>query len=121
MLHAKRIWCVQQVASSEELAKWLAEHTMCCCCGFEFQGYLFLNDSTSADGAQEYAVCRKPTCDGDSHMQIESITFGWCNYDKALRYIRETLVGDYDNSDFARTVRPRLQTPEEHGRCQFCA
>ncbi len=121
MLHDQRIWCVQQAQSPEELAKWLTEHTMCCCCGFELGGYLFLNDSTSADGAQEYGVCRKTASAGVPDVQIESITFGWCGYEQGLRYIREILAGRYDSSDFTRPVRPRLQSPTQHGRCHFCA
>ena len=121
MLHSNRIWCVQPIDSAEELAKWLAEYTMCCCCGFKLDGYLFLNDSTSADGAQEYAVCKEPVGPDQPHRQIESITFGWCTYERSLRFIREILAGQYDNSDFAQPVRPSLQTPAEHGRCHFCA
>lgn len=121
MFHDNRIWCVSTVESAEELAHWLTQHTMCCCCGFELDGYLLLNDATSADGGQEYAVLKKPAAPDESHLQIESITFGWCSYEKGLQYIREILAGRYDDADYARTVRPRLQTPEEHGRCHHCA
>jgi hypothetical protein len=121
MFHDKRVWCVQKAESAEDLARWLTEHTMCCCSGFELGGYLFLNDATSADGAQEYAVCKIPADAGQPHFQIESITFGWCDYEKGLQYVRDVLAGRYDEAEYARPVRPRLQTSAEHGRCHFCA
>ena len=123
MLHADRVWSVLKVSSAEELAKNLIETTWCCCQAFQVAGhprYVWLNDSTSEDGAQEYAVCRLGLAKGDIR-QIESITFGWCDHDKALQFIRETLVGDGDNNEFARQVKATIQSPEEHGRCQYCA
>jgi hypothetical protein len=61
------------------------------------EGYLFLNDATSADGAQEYAVIR-PLPNGE-YLQIESITFSWCRAQQALDYIRQVLAGEYDHAD----------------------
>jgi hypothetical protein len=121
MFHDKRIWCVQHGASAEELTRYLTEFTMCCCCGFELDGYLFLNDSTSADGGQEYAVLRKPNTPDTPYVQIESITFGWCDFTKGLQYVRDILAGRYDSSEFTQPVRPHLQTSHEHGSCHFCA
>lgn len=121
MLHEDRIWCVQSVESPMDLARMLTECTMCCCCAFELSGYLFLNDSTSPDGAQEYAVVRKTSEPDSPFVQIESVTFGWCDADKGLHYVEETLAGQYDQSEFMRPVHPILQTLGEHGRCGFCA
>lgn len=56
MLHKNRRWCVTPVASAEELAEKLTEMTWCGCSGFRLGGYLWLNDATSPDGAQEFAV-----------------------------------------------------------------
>ncbi|MEZ6146955.1 MAG: hypothetical protein R3B91_16370 [Planctomycetaceae bacterium] len=36
-------------------------------------------------------------------------------------YVQATLMGEYDISEFVHEVSPRLQTPEEHGRCPLCA
>jgi hypothetical protein len=79
MMHSKRRWSVVRVSSAEDLARILTETTWCCCCGFELAGYLFLNDATSADGAQEYAVVKRGA-DGEAWRQVESITFSWCEY-----------------------------------------
>lgn len=120
MFHADRVWCVGPVASAEELACKLTETTWCCCTGFELGGYLWLNDSTSPDGAQEYAVIKKPGSTGKP-VQVESITFGWCDKVQALAYILLTLAGKDDHNSFCRVVEPVLQTPAEHGRCPHCA
>jgi len=107
------------VASAEDLAEKLTEHTWTGCSAFELGGYLFLNDATCADGAQEYAVV-KPLPDG-GFEQIESITFSWCNQDRALELIRKVLAGDFDQADYRRLVTPRLETSEKHERCHLCA
>ena len=119
MFHRRRVWCVSTASSAEELADKLASTNWCCCTGFELGGYLFLNDSTSPDGAQEYAVLKK---NGGNNLfiQIESMTFGWCDEPEALEFVRETLAGRYDHNSFAREVVALLETPEEHGRCPHC-
>lgn len=120
MFHSRRVWCVGPVESAEELARKITETTWCCCTGFELGGYLWLNDSTSPDGAQEFAVVKM---DGENGrpVQIESITFGWCNEQRALEHIQRTLTGGDDHNSFRREVEPRLDTPEQHGRCSHCA
>ena len=94
MLHSDRIWSVAEVASAEELAADLTETTWCCCQAFQITGhprYIWLNDSTSPDGAQEYAVCRLGLAKGDIR-QIETITFGWCDSAKALKFVKRSTV-----------------------------
>lgn len=119
MFHSKRVWCVSPVASAEELAKKLTEMTWCCCTGFQIGSYLWLNDSTCPDGAQEFAVVK--AVDTDTWIQLESITFGWCDETTALEYIRHTLAGGDDHHSFRRAVDPVLQTPADHSRCPHCA
>jgi hypothetical protein len=121
MLHRKRTWCVLDGGAAELLAEKLTEHTWTGCTAFELQGYLFLNDSTSADGAQEYAVLKRPVAPAGAFFQIESITFGWCDREKALALVRQVLAGEFDEADYRRAVKPRLHTPAEHGRCHLCA
>ena len=120
MFHHDRTWCVTSVASAEELAQKLTSIVWTCCTAFELGGYLWLNDSTSPDGVAEFAVLKRLTPDGPM-LQVESITFGWCDYDTSLAYIQQALRGEFDGSEFAREVQPRLQTPQEHGRCHHCA
>ncbi len=119
MMHKTRRWMITGAKTPEQLARDLTEQTWTLCTGFAFQGYLFLNDSTSEDGAQEYAVVLSPP-DG-TYVQIESITFGWCSFEKALATIEHITAGAADRSEFRHTVALRLDTPETHGRCLLCA
>ena len=119
MQHANRKWCVVPIASPEELARKLTETIWCGCTGFQLGCYLWLNDSTSPESAQEFAVVRV-VHDGLS-MQLESITFGWCDYGKSLELILATLNGQDDLNSWRKPVHPLLETPVEHGRCPLCA
>ncbi len=120
MLHNHRRWSVESVASAEHLAYNLTAHTWCGCNGFELAGYWFLNDTTSADGAQEYAAVKQDGPDGQP-LQVESITFSWCDYDQALDHIRRIIDGQCDTAGFGSAVHPLIETPEQHGRCPLCA
>ena len=117
-MHRHRRWCVGQAQSPEELAQELTERTWTLCTGFQFGSYLFLNDSTSENGAQEYAAILIRDTD---FLQIESITFSWCTYQRALELVREALTGKWDRNDFAKAVDVQLDLPEDHGRCHLCA
>lgn len=121
MLHSKRIWSVTAVETPMDLAQKLTQFTWTGCQAMELQGYLFANDSTSPDGAQEYAIL-KPHEDGRELVQIESITFSWCKEDRALELIEQICAGKFDGFAFehSRVSRSRFQTPSEHGYCSLC-
>lgn len=151
MYHENRRWCVQPVVSCEELADKLHNYSWCNCGGFELKGFLWLNDSTSPDAAQEYAVVKRPTDNSKEFMQVESITVSWCNSQQLMEYIRQIHTGNTDPpvenapvdnrgpvvvtrsaAEFfhalgvaevphGKVVHPRIETPEEHGRCSHCA
>ena len=120
MFHQHRVWCVTPVTSAEELARKLTTVTWTCCTAFELGGYVWLNDATSPDRGQEYAVLKK-VGPHDRPLQVESITFSWCDYDESVEHIQRTLRGEDDGNHFAHEVAPVLQTPEQHGRCCHCA
>ena len=117
-MHPQRRFCLTTINDPEEFAQKLTKYTWTGCTAFEHGGYLFLNDVTSADGAQEYAVFKKH---GPSSklVQIESITFGWMNADKALATIRDIVRGKYD-SVLCIEQDVTLESPDEHGRCSLC-
>ncbi len=118
VFHRQRRWCVTPAASPEELAGKLTEQTWTLCTAFELAGYLFLNDSTSEDGAQEYAVVR--VTDAGVHIQVESITFSWCTRERALELIRQVLAGAFDAAGPFGPVTVVLEQPGQH-RCGLCA
>ena len=117
MMHFNREWSVREIATADELAEKLSSLTWCCCQAFAIGNYLWLNDATSPDGAQEYAVLKH---EGDRLIQIESVAMSWMNREEILDCIRETLAGKDDNHDFRQEVTATLQTPVEHGSCRHC-
>lgn len=122
-MHRTRKWCLSTVPTLEQLAEMLTQRTWTLCSAFCVEGhpdYLFLNDSTSEDGAQEYAVVKRPPAPGEKTLQIESITFSWCSLDRAADLIRSALAGNMDYDIFIPVV-PTIQTLAEHGHCPLCA
>ena len=80
------------------------------CTGFSVQGLLFLNESFSEDGVQEYAVVR----DG---QQIESMTVSWMSRAELHNTIDVLLQGS--DVDYG-PVSPLIDEVEDH-RCPLCA
>src|SRR4051812_3849647 len=97
MFHQTRTWSLGSVPTSQELAQKLTNHTWCLCTAFFVQGhesYLFLSDATHEDGAGEWAVVKQMI---GGFMQVESITFSWCDLPKAFDYIERALRGEFDS------------------------
>ena len=120
MFHKKRVWCVARVDSAEELAEKLTQHSWTLCTGLQCEEYLFLNDATGEDGAQQYAVVKCPANPGEPYRQVESITMSWCTQTQALESIRRTVAGEFDGAGYAATVELKLETPAVHGHCHLC-
>lgn len=118
MLHTKRTWCVTEAGSPEGMAEKLTRHTWTLCTAFRLREYLFLNDSTSENGVQEYAVLTAPTYPDGPCTQVESITFGWCRYEEGLEFVRRILAHEYDGGGTVLSGL-RLETPDEHDRCHL--
>lgn len=114
--HKNRVWQFIDVAEPEELAAQLTTKTWTLCTAFRHRGYFYLNDSTHEDGAAEYAIVKAATL-----RQVESITFGWCDFAKALQYINEISAGKFDAESYGGIQRSQIQMPSEHGRCPLCA
>lgn len=115
MLHDNRVFSVVPAESAEALANQLTQFTWCGCNGFQLGNLLFLNDSFSGDGAQEFGVVFEG-------KQIESVTFGWCSESQALEIIRDLQrqVKEQSFTVYAQ-VSNKIETPAEHGRCHLCA
>jgi hypothetical protein len=113
MLHPHRTYHVGDVESIEDLAERVTGTTWTLCTGFRLrtksQELLFLNDSTSEDCAQEYAVFA-----GD--RQVESITSGWCTPERAAELVRQVLAGQVVNMG---SFELRLDESPNH-ICHLC-
>jgi hypothetical protein len=122
MMHAKRTWCISLVDDAEHLAHLLGPQgsgwTLCTAFRVKGTAYLFLNDSTGENAAQEYAAV-KEVGDG-TFTQVESITFSWCDQAQALKNIQDVLTGEVDYLA-GRSLTLHLETREQHGACPLCA
>jgi len=115
MMHKNRIWQVKDLPI-ESLATELQRCTWCCCSGFRAGGMLWLNDATSPDGAQEYAVIRES--DG---AQVESVTVSWCKPEELQAYIDQYAA---ELATMAPLLgRPLKESSLSHGPhpCAHCA
>jgi hypothetical protein len=112
MMHTRRRFVVFEVASAEDLAEKLTQHSWCGCNAFRLGELLFLNDSTSPDGAQEFAVVR-------GGRQIETITFSWCTEAEARGYIQQLQDGTLGEDMGA--INNRIESPSQHDTCAHCA
>lgn len=112
MIHKKRGYSIYECSTVEELAEKLTYHTWCACNGFRLGNLIFLNDSFSADSAQEYAVIR----DG---RQIESLTVSWIKEEKLVIYLQQYLAGGGLKPD--EDMGPVEVTPHKPGYCMHCA
>ena len=108
-MHTGRIWNVAGPFGPAQLADRLAKYSWTLCSGFECLGYLYLNDSTSEDALQEYAVVRKSDL-----VQVESITVSWME-PEVIAGFAET-VGDRDPHTYGSIKAANL----EHDRLDYC-
>lgn len=104
MIHDTRRFVITDVETIAALAELLTEHTWTRCTGFRLGELLFLNDSFSEDGAQEYAVVR-------SGRQVESITVSWQSRAEAHNTIESLLSGD--GIDLG-PLEPIIDDPDTH-------
>jgi len=120
-MHTRRCFQVTLVAGLDDLAEKLADHTWTLCTAFQYRS-LLLNDATSEDGAQEFAVFRIPeqfvdgTIPSGTYLQIESITVSWMGAGRLRSYLDELAGGGGVDCG---VVHLRL----DHGidPCRFCA
>jgi hypothetical protein len=115
----KRVWSVAGPFSPEQLADRLTRFDFTSCTGFECGGLYFLNDSTSPDSIQEYAVIRKSNLE-----QVESLTVMGLSATKesVLAHIKRLVESDELESftSYCEVERRQIDLSDEH-HCRHCA
>ena len=114
MLHTKRVFSVADIEDATELARQLRDFSWCLCNGFRYRGVLWLNDSTSEDAIQEYAVIRERDM-----VQLESITVSWCSYESLERYIQQAAAGEMEVM-FTGHYLLFYGPASSHEPCRYC-
>jgi hypothetical protein len=112
MIHIDRVFGVQYVSDIKTLANQLFHYTWTGCTGYQLNEYLFLNDSFTPFGAQEFAVFRITDLD---YIQIESITV-WNSNEEHLEGILSQSMQSKMNLG---TYQLKLEDVLEHC-CNLC-
>lgn len=112
MLHARRAFQIHEFTDMREVARKLVETTWTLCSGFKCDGLILVNDSTSENGAQEYAVFH-------GEQQIESLTVSWMESADQLYEILEKLSKDPKSG--VRMGKHKLLTHPDGESCRYCA
>lgn len=120
MMHARR-YRVTDVEPDglDELAARLQSIVQTLCTGYRWNGLLLLNDATSEDGAQEYAVIREST-----GRQIESLTCSWYETpDRLAADLRALADGTHWAPLEEDAHSNRVEVSLNHGEqpCRYCA
>jgi hypothetical protein len=108
MFFEKRAYQVADVIDAADLATQLTDYTWTTCQAFRIGDLLFVNDSTGADGAQEYAVVR-------GGRLIESLTVSWMTKERLLSEIEGLLAGTMGGNYGATVVN--TAHPKHCPRC----
>jgi len=120
MLHDHRTWTLADIESPDELAEKLTQQTFVLCQGFRLEGLLFLNDSLSEDGAQEYALVEEAT-----GIQLDSLTVSWMTPERFLVCLEEISKQRSEESAYGRidvaTKTDRHGYGSPCGPCPLCA
>ena len=114
MIHTDRVFGVVEIPDIETLANQLFHYTWTGCTGYQLDDFLFLNDSFSPDGAQEFAVFLITDLD---YVQIESITIP--NKPFSEKHLEEVLSKAMQSRLNIRFYELLLEDAEIH-RCHLC-
>ena len=119
MIHKDRTFNIKTCSADEMIADFQHTRSWTLCSGWRVGDTLYLNDSFSEDGAQEYAVIRVMP---DSAIQFDSVTFGWMTPERIAAYIHETWNCDLESPTWKDGWRAPVIVNEEHGKtCPLCA
>ena len=112
MIHKDRVFGVKYISDIKTLANQLFHYTWTGCTGYQLGDYLFLNDSLTPYGEQEFAVFRITNLD---YIQIESITV-WTSNVEHLEGILSQSIKSRMNLG---TYKLKLEDVLEHC-CDLC-
>lgn len=121
MIHTDRIFNIKTCSADEMIADFEHTRSWTLCSGWRVGDTLYLNDSFSEDGAQEYAVIRAQS-DG-KQAQFESVTFGWMEPEAIAAFIRETWNADLTQPEWRKLPLLAVSVRTDHGEgtCPLCA
>jgi hypothetical protein len=124
MLHKTRQWSIHPKTLDEIVESFIHSDSWVLCNGLKFElngkEYLLLNDSTSEDAIQEYALCRIEEALTSHYLvtQLDSLTITWARRDgrEALKELitKGTKYEDWKSNHL-------VLTHEQGDTCPLCA
>jgi hypothetical protein len=111
-LHKQRVWNEPVEVTLEEFADKVTRYTWTTCSAWRVGEYVFLNDATSGDGAQEYAVLIADPDRPGGWLQVESWTCSWMEPREVVSYFAKL-----PTSPFRTPVDVRIEKHVTSARC----
>lgn len=120
----RRVYNIKPCVVDEMLSDLVHTKTWTLCTGWRVGDTLYLNDSTSENGAQEYAVLRvQPGVGCLVVEQFESVTFSWMTFEEIKDFIEQTWDSDIESGDYAE-LRKRfgeaIFVQDHHDTLPYC-
>ena len=98
----RRTYNIKPCTADEMLSDLVHTKTWTLCTGWRVGDTLYLNDSTSESGAQEYAVLRvQPGVGCLVVEQFESVTFSWMTLEEIEETINQTWNANIETGNYA--------------------
>ena len=120
----RRAYNIKLCTADEMLSDLVHTKTWTLCTGWRVGETLYLNDSTSEDGAQEYAVLRvQPGAGRLVAKQFESVTFGWMTLEEIEDFIEQTWNADIETGDYAEIAHVfgnAIFVQDNHDALPYC-
>lgn len=120
----RRTYNIKPCTADEMLSDLVHTKTWTLCTGWRVGETLYLNNSTSEDGAQEYAVLRvQPGAGRLVAKQFESVTFGWMTLEEIEDFIEQTWNADIETGDYAEIAHVfgnALFVQDNHDALPYC-
>ena len=119
-----RVYNIKTCNAEEMLEDLTHTKTWTLCTGWRVGDTLYLNDSTSEDGAQEYAVLRvQPGVGCLFAEQFESATFGWMTLEEIKDFIDQTWNANIESGDYAELTQlfsNMIFVQDHHDTLPYC-
>lgn len=102
----RRMYNIKPCTADDMMNDLTHTKTWTLCTGWRVGDTLYLNDSMSENGAQEYAVLRvQPGIGCLFAEQFESVTFSWMTLEEIKDFIEQTWCANIETGDYAELAR----------------
>ena len=120
----RRVYNIKPCTADDMMNDLAHTKTWTLCTGWCVGDTLYLNDSMSENGAQEYAVLRvQPGIGCLFAEQFESVTFSWMTLEEIEDFIEQTWNADIETGDYAEIAHVfgnAIFVQDNHDALPYC-